>query len=220
MGKKIKLSSPQPEVTFEGYMDSLEMEQTFNSAVDYPDDRPILEEPEEDFDTDEFLRVEDNLDDDLSEAEERSDIDDAQIESIISRVDLSDVQRQSMSFDDLMPKKVVRTGVINQRKEKKFQQGLLVIREAFILTPSVCKRTDCMFDAAQALGFKKAKDTKEKGRIIRRGTFWESVPEGKKKLVLTALKQHVVERHTHHDESMFDEADRPTSWLTSGSMLP
>lgn len=237
MGRRARTVQTESEFDYGGYLESLEMEKTFNGDVDYPDDVPLLEDeeeeeldPEEEFDAEEFLRAEDTLDDDLAAAEEESDISDNEIDSIINRVDLSDVQRVSMSFDDLVPKKKPRTGIINQRKEKRFQQGLLVIREAVILTPSTCKRADCTFDAARALGFKKAKDIKSKptkdgrgrivsfGKILKRGTFWDSVPANKRKLVLTALKKHQEDKHTHQDESMFDEADRPGSWLSPGLM--
>jgi hypothetical protein len=233
------------EFDYEGYQEALQMEQTFSGDVDYPDDVPLLEE-EDDFGSEEYdeeeyedlesdlLRAEDTLDADLRAAEDESDLDDAQIETLISRVDLNDVVRQGMSFDELMPKKIKKTGVINQRKEKKYQHGLLVIREDVTITPASCKRLDCTFDAAKACGFKKGRDIRgepkivringvvqrKPGDVIRKGTFWDTVPAGKKKLVLIALKKHVIEKHSHQDESMFDEAERPKSWLTPGLMLP
>jgi hypothetical protein len=236
------------EFDYEAYQDSLQMERTFNSDVDYPEGVALLEEQDDDeevygleegdeeeeeyddLEAQDLLQAEDTLDTDLQQAEQESDLDDDQIETLISRVDMNDVVRATMSFDDLVPKKKPRTGVINQRKEKKYQHGLLVIREAVTLTPASCKRTDCMYDAARACGFKKDKDTVETKlnkvtglktrKILKRGTFWDSVPQGKRKLVLSALKKHVTEKHTHQDESMFDEADRPASWLTPGIMLP
>jgi hypothetical protein len=189
-----------------------DLNQTFSSDVDYPDDMPLIEETEEDDELG-LEEVEFDFDEDDEPAnsveslnlsmgeieEEQEEYTEGEIESLISRLDLADSDNNKLSFDELMPKKKKKTGIGVQRKEKKVHH-LLVIRDLVVMYPSVCKQGHCKFDAAKAIGYKK------KG--------WPSVPASKHKLVMRVLEEHVQTQHQHVDDTFMDLADVPQAWLT------
>jgi hypothetical protein len=190
-----------------------DLNQTFSSDVDYPDDMPLIEEIEDD-DEQSLEEVEFSFDEDeepasslesldLSmgqiEEEEQEEYTEGEIESLLSRIDLANSDNNKLSFDDLMPKKKKKTGIGVQRKEKKVHH-LLVIRDLVVMHPSVCKLQHCKFDAAKAIGYKK------------RG--WPDVPASKHKLVMRVLEEHVQTQHQHVDDTFMDLADVPQAWLT------
>ncbi len=188
-----------------------DLNQTFSSDVDYPDDMPLIEENEED-DEQGLEEIEFNFDDDeeitnsvesldlsMGEVEEeQEEYTEEEIEALVSRIDLADSDNNKLSFDDLMPKKKKKTGIVVQRKEKKVH-NLLILRDLVVMHPSVCDRDFCKYDAAKAIGYKK------------RG--WPDVPSGKQKLVLRVLEEH-KQTHKFVDNTTMDLADVPQAWLT------
>ena len=188
-----------------------DLNQTFSSDVDYPDDMPLIEEREEEYEQG-LEEVEFNFDEDeepsdsleslglsMGEAEEeQEEYTEAEIEALISRIDLADSDSNKLSFDDLMPKKKKKTGITVQRKEKKVH-NLLVLRDLVVMHPSVCDKDFCKYDAAKALGYKK------KG--------WPSVPPSKHKLVMRILEEH-KQTHKFVDNTVMDLSDVPQAWLT------
>lgn len=191
-----------------------ELNQTFSSDEDYSDGMPLIEELEEeqgleevefeslDFDDEEepsqSLEALGLSVDDVEE-EEQEEYTEDEIESLISRINLADSDKNSLSFDDLMPKKKKKTGITVQRKEKKVHH-LLTLRDLVVMYPSVCDRQECKFDAAKAVGYKK------------RG--WPDVPASKHKLVMRVLEEHQQQQHRHIDNSTMDLSDVPQAWLT------
>lgn len=185
---------------------------TFSGDVDYSDDMPLIEENEEDdeqgleeiefsFDDDEEITNSlESLDLSMGEVkeEEREEYTEEEIEALVSRIDLADSDNNKLSFDDLMPKKKKKTGIVVQRKEKKVH-NLLVLRDLVVMHPSVCDRDFCKYDAAKAIGYKK------------RG--WPDVPASKHKLVLRVLEEH-KQTHKFVDNTTMDLADVPQAWLT------
>ena len=204
---------------FKEYMESMEtdedLNQTFSSDVDYSDDRPLIEESfdeeqaieEIDF---ESLDFEDEVEPsnsveslnlamgEIEEEEEEEEYTEAEIEALISRIDLADSDSNKLSFDDLMPKKKKKTGIKVQRKEKKVHH-LLVLRDLVVMHPSVCDKDFCKYDAAKAIGYKK------------RG--WPDVPASKHKLVFRILEEHKL-THKFVDDTVMDLSDVPQAWLT------
>lgn len=189
-----------------------DLNQTFSSDVDYPDDMPLIEENEEDdeqgleeiefsFDEDEEIADSvESLDLALGQVEEeQEEYTEEEIEALVSRIDLADSDNNKLSFDELMPKKKKKTGITVQRKEKKVH-NLLVLRALVVMHPSVCDRDFCKYDAAKAIGYKK------------RG--WPDVPAGKQKLVLRVLEEH-KQTHKFVDNTTMDLADVPQAWLTA-----
>lgn len=207
------------KIDYKQVIESLEVDddlnQTFSSDVDYPDDMPLIEEEyqglqEVDFDEIDFEDEEEpsrSLDfptDDITEEvieeeeEEEEEYTEEEIAALIARIDLADSDRNKLSFDDLMPKKKKKTGIIVQRKERKVHH-LLVLRDNVIMYPSVCKLQHCKYDAAKALGYKK------------RG--WPDVPRSKHKLIERILEEHMM-THKFVDDSVMDLADVSQAWLT------
>lgn len=203
------------KIDYKEFISSMEtdddLNQTFSSDVDYPDDMPLIEENEEDdeqgleeieFSFDEEEEIADSvesLDLSMGEAEEeQEEYTEEEIESLLSRIDLADSDNNKLSFDDLMPKKKKKTGISVQRKEKKVH-NLLVLRDLVVMHPSVCDKDFCKFDAAKAIGYKK------------RG--WPDVPASKHKLVLRVLEEH-KQTHKFVDNTTMDLADVPQAWLT------
>lgn len=203
---------------FKEYIQSMEVDdelnQTFSSDVDYPDDMPLIEETEEDdeqgieevefsFDEDEespsSLESLDLSMGDIEEEEESEEYTEEEIQALITRIDLADSDNNRLSFDDLMPKKKKKTGISVQRKEKKVHH-LLVLRDLVVMHPSVCPLQHCKFDAAKAAGYKK------------RG--WPDVPASKRKLVMRILEEHSQTQHKFVDNSIMDLSDVPQAWLT------
>lgn len=188
-----------------------DLNQTFSSDVDYPDDMPLIEEREEEYEQG-LEEVEFNFDEDEEPSdsleslglsmgeieEEEEEYTEAEIEALISRIDLADSDSNKLSFDDLMPKKKKKTGITVQRKEKKVH-NLLVLRDLVVMHPSVCDKDFCKYDAAKALGYKK------KG--------WPSVPPSKHKLVMRILEEH-KQTHKFVDNTVMDLSDVPQAWLT------
>ena len=188
-----------------------DLNQTFSSDVDYPDDMPLIEEREEEYEQG-LEEVEFNFDEDKEPSdsleslglsmgeieEEEEEYTEAEIEALISRIDLADSDSNKLSFDDLMPKKKKKTGITVQRKEKKVH-NLLVLRDLVVMHPSVCDKDFCKYDAAKALGYKK------KG--------WPSVPPSKHKLVMRILEEH-KQTHKFVDNTVMDLSDVPQAWLT------
>lgn len=203
---------------FKEYIESMDIDedlnQTFSSDVDYSEDMPLIEEIEEGPGLEEVefesLDFEDEVEPSDSveslnlamgeiEEEEEEEYTEAEVEALISRINLSDSDKNVLSFDDLMPKKKKKTGIMVQRKEKKVHH-LLVLRDPVIMYPSVCPLQHCKFDAAKAIGYKK------------RG--WPDVPPSKHKLVLRVLEEHSQTQHTHVDDTIMDLSDVPQAWLT------
>lgn len=188
-----------------------DLNQTFSSDVDYPDDMPLFEENEEyeqgleeiDFsfeEGEEPTQSLESLDISLGDVEEeQEEYTEDEIESLLSRIDLANSDNNKLSFDELMPKKKKKTGIGVQRKEKKVHH-LLVLRDLVVMYPSVCKLQHCKFDAAKAIGYKK------------RG--WPDVPASKHKLIARVLEEHVQDQHQHVDDTFMDLADVPQAWLT------
>lgn len=206
------------KIDFKEFMTSMEadddLNQTFSSDVDYPDDMPLIEENEDydeqgleetEFSFDEDEELSNSLESldlsmgDVEPEEEQEEYTEAEIESLLSRINLADSDNNKLSFDELMPKKKKKTGIGVQRKEKKVHH-LLVLRDLVVMHPSVCKLQHCKFDAAKAIGYKK------KG--------WPSVPPSKHKLVMRVLEEHVQSQHQHVDDTFMDLADVPQAWLT------
>lgn len=154
------------------------IERTYTDAVDYPPDSPLIEQSVEEF-------------------EEPDEYTEEELEAFFGKIDLDESNAISqLSFDEMMPARTEKTGVLVQRKENKIS-NLLILRDLTELTPSVCKLTHCSYDAARAAGFKK----------------WDNVPQRKQKLVLQILQQHIDKKHKYVDDTIIDKADVPTSWL-------
>lgn len=189
-----------------------DLNQTFSSDVDYSEDMPLFEENEENEEQQGLEEVEFSFDEDeepadslesvglsMGEAEEeQEEYTEAEIEALVSRIDLADSDNNKLSFDDLMPKKKKKTGITVQRKEKKVH-NLLVLRDLVVMHPSVCDKDFCKYDAAKAIGYK------------RRG--WPDVPVSKQKLVLRVLEEH-KQTHKFVDNTVMDLSDVPQAWLT------
>lgn len=188
-----------------------ELHQTFSGDVDYSEDRVLIEdlgEEEYDFSDFTFDDVEETEEEFIApsdEPEEESEEEleeytEDEIQALLARLDLADSDKNKFSFDALMPKKKKKTGIQIQRKEKKVHH-FLVLRDMVRMTPSVCKRPDCKFDSAKALGWKK------------RG--WDDVPVGKQSLVLRILEEHMQSEHIFTDDSIIDLSDMPQAWLNA-----
>lgn len=204
------------KIDYKQVIQSLEVDddlnQTFSSDVDYSDDMPLIEEEypgleEVDFDEVDFDDEEEPSTSaeflassiiEEEEEEEEEEYTEEEIASLIARIDLADSDKNKLSFDDLMPKKKKKTGIMVQRKEKKVHH-LLVLRDNVIMYPSVCKLQFCKYDAAKALGYKK------------RG--WPDVPKSKHKLIERILEEHML-THKFIDDSVMDLADVSQAWLT------
>ncbi len=164
-------------------LDTVEgMEKTYTSNVDYPEDVPVLEEFSE----------EDPIEDEEEYSEE-------EISLFLENVDFKDSKdKNGLSFDDMMPKRVTDTGVKMQLKENTVTPHFLVLREHVERTPSVCNYRDCFYDGAKAIKYKN----------------WHKVPEGKKKIALRALEIHVNNEHKFQDTDIIDKSQIPTSYLS------
>lgn len=159
------------------------MEKTYSGDVDTPDNVMLLEDlssEEEPFDEDDEYSEEDI---------------DAFLENV-NFEDNSDVN--GLSFDDMMPKKVVDTGIKYQQKENIVTPHYLVIRELVERTPSVCPYKDCLYDGAKAIKYKN----------------WHKVPESKRKIALAALDRHNQLKHKFRNNELIDKSEIPTSWLS------
>ena len=194
------------DVDFSSFFDSLETEkelnQTFNGDVDYPEDRPLIDynQVEEDMlnfgeEEDEELELEPEAEPEhFSESSEYSDED---IEQLMTKVSLKQRKKSKHSFDELVPPKKEKTGIKMQNKENKVHH-LLILREVVELTPSVCRRPNCTYDASVAWGFKK----------------WGDVPKSKQRLIIETLKRHREQEHKFVNETIVDKADIASSWLS------
>jgi hypothetical protein len=148
------------------------MEATYSGDVDMPDNVVLIEEDYEDYS-------------------------DEEVDMFLENVNFEE-SKNSMSFDEMMPKIVEPVGIPYQRKEKIVTPHFLILRENVKQSPSVCTYRDCMYDAAQAIGFKN----------------WEKIPNGKKKIALAALEKHTEVKHKYVDSDIIDEAQIPTHWLS------
>lgn len=153
---------------------------TYSGDVDYPDDVPFIE--------------------DLSNpvSDENEELNEEELEAFLENIDF---QRSDtgLSFDDMMPKPVIKTGVTYQRKENVVTPHFLVLRDLVKKTPSVCIYRDCFYDGAKAIGYKN----------------WDKTPESKRRIALMVLERHVKMEHKFRDTDIIDEAQIPSSWLSS-----
>lgn len=182
------MAKSKQERDFDGYLDSLKMEDTFNSDINTQADVPLLEEISHTLDQDDALEYSVDSEEEYTEDE---------IESLLQNIDFS-ADNTGLSFDQLMPAKKEPTGVTYQRKEKKVSH-FLVIRDLVELTPSVCDKPTCKYDAAKACGLRE----------------WSKVPANKRRLVLMALDRHKETAHKFVDDSIVDASELPQSWLSS-----
>jgi hypothetical protein len=162
-------------------LDTVEgMESTYSGDVDMPENVPLIENLE----ADEFSSDEDEY----SEEE---------IEAFLEGIDV-ETSKNQMSFDEMMPAKIVETGIKFQQKENIVTPHYLVLRELVEKTPSVCPYKDCFYDGAQAIGHKN----------------WRKTPEGRKKIALLALQKHAQQKHKFRGNELIDKAEIPTHFLS------
>lgn len=164
---------------FESMEVAEELGKTYSSDVDFSEDAPLIEPGYLPIDDTEELYSED------------------EISAFLENINLED-DKTGLSFDQMMPKTLEKSGVQYQRKERKMNH-FLVIRDLVKITPSVCTSSDCTYDAAKACGFSE----------------WDKVSEGKKRLVATVLEQHRERKHKFVDDTIIDAVDYPGKWLSS-----
>ena len=162
-------------------MDTVQgMNATYSGDVDMPDG---------------VLLTEDELSPDIETYED--DYSEEELEVILQNVNFED-SRTNLSFDEINPVIPEESGVKYQRKERVIQPHYLIIRENVKKTPSVCSYRDCMYDGAQALGFKN----------------WDKTPDSKRRVAIAALDKHTQLKHKFQDSDIIDESQIPKSWLS------
>lgn len=163
-------------------LDTIEgMEQTHSGDVDMPENVMLL----------------DNLEQEQQDFDEDEEFSEEEVESFLENINLED-SNNPLSFDEMMPKQVVHTGVKYQQKENIVTPHYLILREWVERTPSVCHYKDCLYDGAKAIGFKN----------------WHKVPKNKQKIALAALDKHTQQKHKFRGTDLIDKAEIPTSWLS------
>jgi hypothetical protein len=154
------------------------MEATHSGDVDMPEDVMLLEE-------------------DYPDEQEEEEYSEEEIEAFLDNVSLDDTPT-NLSFDDMMPKRIKKTGITYQQKEKTITPHYLVLRKLTKQSPTVCTYKDCFFDAAQAIGYKD----------------YSKLPEKKRRIAAIALERHTQEKHKFTTNDIVDEAEIPSSWLS------
>lgn len=81
---------------------------------------------------------------------------------------------------------IIRSTVIDSKNTK---------RERIVLTPSMCTRQGCRFDASSRFG------------------GWENVPDNQRSVIADVLIQHDKVAHNFSEDLIVDEANLPTQWL-------
>lgn len=69
------------------------------------------------------------------------------------------------------------------------------LRKRFVLTPTMCTRNGCTFDAAAKWG------------------GYENAPESERPLMAEVLKQHDLNAHNRSEDLVINESELPTQWL-------
>src|SRR5690348_11403565 len=72
-----------------------------------------------------------------------------------------------------------------------------LIRRRELLTPSMCQRPGCNYDAATANQF----------------DGWHSVPESKRDILLEVLQKHIETAHNRSEDLILNEDEVPGQWL-------
>ena len=75
-----------------------------------------------------------------------------------------------------------------------------IVRKRELLTPSRCTVMGCQFDIAKKNGYPEG---------------WETVPHRERRLMVEALKQHVVVAHNRSEDYIIDESVLPKRWLSA-----
>lgn len=73
-----------------------------------------------------------------------------------------------------------------------------VVRNRVLLTPSMCTKSGCTFDAAKDFG------------------SWDNVPENKKDIIQEVLVRHVALVHNASEDLVVDEDQLPGQWISTG----
>lgn len=81
---------------------------------------------------------------------------------------------------------IIRSTIIDSKNVK---------RERIVLTPSMCTKPGCRFDAASRYG------------------GWEYAPERERNVLAEVLIQHVNTFHNSSEDLIVDEDSLPTQWL-------
>lgn len=176
--------SKEPVVYWEAFDKAFEAEEDFSKTYsgdeNYQEDAVLLESPVD-------LSIPDQEEEEYSEEE---------MNAFMETISL-DSDSNQLSFDEMFPTKKEKTGVLVQLKETKGSH-YLVLRNAVVLTPSVCRKITCSYDASKAAGFKE----------------WDKVPNDKKKLVLAILQRHDESKHKFVDNTIMDKSEMSGAWLS------
>lgn len=99
------------------------------------------------------------------------------------------------SFNEIMEEvktlPTVRRLIIRENRVDSFT----TVRTRKVLTPSMCTKPGCIFDAAKDFD------------------GWENVPEEKQSVITQVLEQHDKVFHNNSESYIIDEDQLPTEWL-------